>query len=136
MAHYAFLDENNVVVQVIPGRDEDEVVDGISDWEKYYGDLMGMKCVRTSYHGNIRKRFAAIGGTYNEEADVFIARQPHPSWTLNENFDWQPPVPLPEAATLGLAEYYWDEENKDWALISYQYEPFQSGPVETNYGNP
>ena len=73
MAHYAFLDDNNIVTEVITGRDEDEVVDGISDWEAYYGKLRGQRCVRTSYNGNIRGVYAGIGYTYDEVNDVFVA---------------------------------------------------------------
>ena len=73
MAHYAFLDENNVVTAVIVGRHEWEVVDGISDWEQYYGQLKGQRCVRTSYNGRIRGVYAGIGYTYDEENDVFVA---------------------------------------------------------------
>ena len=57
MAHYAFLNDENIVVDVIAGRNENEVVDGVSDWEEWYGDFRGMKCIRTSYNGNIRKIF-------------------------------------------------------------------------------
>jgi hypothetical protein len=109
MAHYAFLDENNIVTQVIVGRNEDEVVDGISDWEKYYGELIGQKCVRTSYNHNIRKQYAGIGFTYNETDDVFVSPQPFPSWTLDENHDWQPPVARPAEGM-----YAWNEESMQW----------------------
>lgn len=112
MAHYAFLDESNIVTQVIVGRNEDEVVDGISDWENYYGEMMGQKCVRTSYNHNIRKQYAGIGFTYNEQSDVFIAPQPYASWTLDSNFDWQPPSPMPEGS------FYWDEESLSWMPIA------------------
>lgn len=110
MAHYAFLDENNIVTQVIVGRNEDEVIDGISDWEAYYGELMGQKCVRTSYNHNIRKQYAGIGYTYNEDVDVFVSPQPFPSWSLDENHDWQPPVARPE----GEGMYTWNEESLQW----------------------
>lgn len=73
MAHYAFLDDNNIVTEVITGRNEDEVVDGISDWEKYYGDFRGQRCVRTSYNGNIRGKYAGIGDYYDEVNDVFVS---------------------------------------------------------------
>jgi hypothetical protein len=73
MAHYAFLDDNNIVTDVITGRNEDEVVDGISDWETYYGKFRGQKCVRTSYNGNIRGVYAGVGYTYDPVADVFVA---------------------------------------------------------------
>jgi hypothetical protein len=109
MAHYAFLDENNIVTQVIVGRNEDEVVDGISDWEAHYAEVMGQRCVRTSYNHNIRKQYAGIGFTYNEEADVFVSPQPFPSWTLDENHDWQPPVARPAEGM-----YAWNEESMQW----------------------
>lgn len=110
MAHYAFLDENNVVTHVIVGRHENEVVDGISDWEQHYADFTGQRCVRTSFNARIRHKFAGIGDTYNEEADVFIAPQPFPSWSLDENHDWQPPVPRPE----GTEMYLWSEDDMAW----------------------
>ena len=69
MAHYAFLDENNIVTEVIVGRNEDEVVDGISDWEEYYGQLRGQRCLRTSYNANIRKNYAGIGYSYSDSLD-------------------------------------------------------------------
>jgi len=112
MAHYAFLDENNNVTEVIPGRNEDEVVDGISDWEKWYGDFRGQVCKRTSYNNNIRKQYAGIGYTYDSVADVFIAPQPYPSWSLDENYDWQAPTPRPEE---GFWE--WNEENLGWVEV-------------------
>jgi hypothetical protein len=73
MAHYAFLDDNNIVTEVIVGRDETETVDGISDWETYYGELRGQKCVRTSYNGKIRGVYAGVGYSYDPDADVFVA---------------------------------------------------------------
>lgn len=72
MAHYAFLDENNIVTEVITGRDEWLVVDGISDWEAHYGEIRGQRCLRTSYNGNIRGCYAGIGYWYDEENDVFV----------------------------------------------------------------
>ena len=112
MAHYAFLDENNVVTEVITGRNEWEVVDGVSDWEAWYGDFRGQKCVRTSYNGNIRKQFAGIGFTYDAEADVFVAPQPFPSWSLDENHDWQAPVPMPTEG-----RWYWSETAGKWVAV-------------------
>ena len=87
MAHYAFLDENNIVTEVIPGRHEYEVVDGVSDWETWYGQFRNQRCVRTSYNGNIRKNYAGIGYSYDEDRDAFIAPKPdcHPDLiTLDE----------------------------------------------------
>lgn len=112
MAHYAFLNENNFVTQVIVGRNEDEVVDGISDWETYYGELVGQRCVRTSYNNNIRKQYAGIGHYYDEIDDVFIAPQPYESWILDENHDWQAPVQKPEGD-----DRQWDEDSLSWVTI-------------------
>lgn len=116
MAHYAFLDENNIVTEVITGRNEDEIVDGISDWEEAYGQIRGQVCKRTSYNNNIRKQYAGIGFTYNPVADVFIAPQPYPSWSLDENYDWQPPTPAP----LGFG-WLWDEATLSW--VEAQHNP-------------
>ncbi len=111
MAHYAFLDENNVVTEVITGRNEGEVVDGISDWEEHYGAFRGQRCVRTSYNNNIRKQYAGIGFTYDEIADEFVAPQPYASWSLDTNNDWQPPTPKPEG------DFYWDEGSLSWVAF-------------------
>ena len=110
MAHYAFLDENNVVTEIIVGRNENEVVNGISDWENYYGNLRGQRCVRTSYNGNIRKQYAGIGYTYDEVADEFVAPQPYASWSLDSNNDWQAPVQKP----LEDGFWEWDEAEQKW----------------------
>lgn len=107
MAHYAFLDENNIVTEVIVGKDENELLDGLTP-EEWYGNFRGQRCIRTSYNGNIRKQYAGIGFTYDETADVFIAPQPFPSWSLDANYDWQPPIPR-----LNI-DYFWDEETQEW----------------------
>lgn len=117
MAHYAFLDENNIVTEVIPGRNEWEVVEGISDWEAYYAGVRGQRCVRTSYNGNIRKNYAGIGYTYDEQRDAFIPPKPYDSWLLDEETcQWQAPVPYP---TDGLM-YMWDEELGDWKPLVFE----------------
>jgi hypothetical protein len=108
MAHYAFLDENNLVTEVITGIDETELIEGL-DTETWYGNFRGQVCKRTSYNSNIRKQYAGISYSYDPVADVFIAPQPYPSWSLDENFDWQPPTPRPEE---GL--WYWDEATLSW----------------------
>ena len=110
MAHYAFLDENNIVTEVIVGRNETEVVDGVSDWETYYGNRRGQVCKRTSYNGNVRKQFAGVGYTYDETADVFIAPKPFASWSLDANYDWQAPIAYPADGK----DYLWDEANQVW----------------------
>jgi hypothetical protein len=108
MAHYAFLDENNVVTEVITGIDETELIEGL-DTETWYGNFRGQVCKRTSYNNNIRKQYAGIGYSYDSVADVFIAPQPYLSWSLDENFDWQPPTPRPE----GMG-WRWDEATLSW----------------------
>jgi len=72
MAHYAFLDNNNVVTEVITGIDETELIEGL-DPETWYGNFRGQVCKRTSYNGNIRGRYAGIGYTYDPVADEFVA---------------------------------------------------------------
>jgi hypothetical protein len=92
MAHYAFLDENNIVTEVITGRNEDEVVDGITDWEVAYSQIRGQVCKRTSFNENIRFNFAGIGYTYDPIDDAFIAPMPecgHAELILNELKRWQ-----------------------------------------------
>jgi hypothetical protein len=75
MAHYAFLDENNVVTEVITGIDETSLIEGL-DPETWYGNFRGQVCKRTSYNGNIRKNYAGIGYTYDETRDAFIPPKP------------------------------------------------------------
>lgn len=114
MAHYAFLDDNNIVTGVIVGRHEYETVDGVSDWEAYYGQQHNQRCVRTSYNGNIRKNYAGIGYTYDEGRDAFIPPQPFPSWTLDEDTcDWVAPVAYPDDGQ----RYEWDEDTTSWVQI-------------------
>ena len=85
MAHYAFLDENNIVTEVIVGIDETELIEGL-DPETWYGNFRGQVCKRTSYNGNIRKNYAGIGYTYDSTRDAFIAPKTncHPEETLDE----------------------------------------------------
>jgi len=92
MAHYAFLDENNIVTEVITGRDEWEEVDGITDWEQAYSEVRGQTCKRTSYNGNIRYNYAGIGYTYDPIDDAFIAPMPdcgHEELSLNGLKQWE-----------------------------------------------
>jgi hypothetical protein len=90
MAHYAFLDEKNKVTEVIVGKDENELIDGL-DPETWYGNFRGQKCVRTSYSSSIRFNYAGVGFTYDEDADAFIAPRPtcdHKELFLNDKFKW------------------------------------------------
>jgi hypothetical protein len=90
MAYYAFLDKNNIVTEVITGKDETETLEGL-DPETWYGNYRGQTCVRTSYNANIRYNYAGIGFTYDADADAFIAPRPtcgHTELFLNDNFKW------------------------------------------------
>ena len=118
MAHYAFLDENYIVTEVIVGKDESNF-----DWERYYGDIRGQLCKRTSYntiggiHKNggtpLRKNYAGLGFTYDPIRDAFISPKPYPSWFLNEgSCIWEAPVSYPNDGQM----YSWDESTKSWVL--------------------
>lgn len=84
MAHYAFLDANDIVTEVITGIDETELIEGLQP-EIWYGQFRNQKCLRTSYNGRIRKNFAGIGYTYNEILDAFIAPEPENAIGFDEN---------------------------------------------------
>jgi hypothetical protein len=109
MAHYAFLNENNIVTEVITGKEETELIDGLSP-EEWYGNYRGQKCVRTSYNDKIRYNYAGIGYTYDPIDDAFIAPKPYPSWVLNSKKQWEPPIAHPTDGKL----YAWDEESGEW----------------------
>ena len=127
MAHYVFLNGNNIVESVIPGRDEDDtenLPEGFSSWEEYYGDYHNKKCLRTSYNtfGNehldggtaFRGNYAGKNFSYDEENDVFIAPQPYDSWVLDtDKWTWGAPVAYPDD---GLY-YEWSEKAVNWVLI-------------------
>lgn len=121
MAHYAFLDSNNIVTEVIVGKHEGE--DGI-DWEQHYGEFRGQPCKRTSYntYGGVhlnggtpyRKNYAGIGCTYDAIRDAFIPPKPFASWILNETTcHWEAPITRPQG---GL--YHWDEATVSWIADS------------------
>jgi hypothetical protein len=124
MAHYAFLDQNNIVTEVIVGKDEFE--EDI-DWEQRYGDIRGQLCKRTSYNtiGGVhssggtpfRKNYAGIGFKYDATLDAFIPPQPFASWILNEETcQWYAPVPYPNDG----AAYEWDESISSWIALPEQ----------------
>jgi len=113
MAHYAYIDSNNIVTNVIVGKDENPNF----DWEQYYGAL------RTSYntHGGVhalggvafRKNYAGIGYTYDSTRDAFIAPKPYASWILNEeSCTWKAPIEKPDG------NYIWDENELKWKEIT------------------
>jgi hypothetical protein len=108
MAHYAFLDENNIVTEVIVGIDEIETIEGL-DTETWYGDLKKQICKRTSYNNNIRGIYAGIGYFYNEAEDIFVTPQPFPSWIRNGSI-WEAPIAKPQDDKF----YTWDEELGAW----------------------
>jgi hypothetical protein len=111
MAHYAFLDENNIVTEVIVGTDETELIEG-KDPEAWYAEFRGQACKRTSYNGNIRNNYAGIGFTYDAQLDAFIAPKPFESWVLDdETARWEAPVAMPEG------NYRWDEETVSWLEV-------------------
>lgn len=110
MAHYAFLDENNVVTEVIVGKDENELIEGLTP-EEWYGNFRQQKCVRTSYNKRIRKNYASINYIYDEKLDAFIPPQPFPSWTLDKKTcQWVPPIPCPIDDNM----YIWNETEQKW----------------------
>ncbi len=117
MAHYAWLDENNIVVNVSVGVDENitqESIGGSTEaWEAFYAEATGHIIKRTSYNNNIRKQYAGIGYSYDSVNDVFIAPQPFASWSLDANFDWQAPTPMPTDGQ----RYFWNEETLSWDVI-------------------
>jgi hypothetical protein len=122
MAHFAQLNENNQVLQVIVVNNSDcgdlpfpesEAV-GVAFCQSLFGG--DTKWVQTSYNNNFRRQYAAIGGSYSAALDVFIDPQPFSSWTLNE-FDglWVPPIPKPEVPSNHMA--VWDEDGQEWDIV-------------------
>ena len=113
MAHYAFLDENNIVTEVIVGIDETELIEGL-DPETWYGNFRGQVCKRTSYNGTIRKNYAGIGMSYDPIRDAFISPQLFASWVLDEQTcQWQAPIPQPADGLM----YQWDEPTLSWVEV-------------------
>ena len=107
MAHWAEIDDNNRVVRVLVGDNNDPAGDEGYQW---LIDNFGGRWIKTSYNGKIRKQYAGVGFTYDPDADVFVAPQPFPSWVLDESYDWQPPVAYPSDGLM----YVWNEESKNW----------------------
>ena len=108
MAHYAFLDKNNIVTEVIVGIDETETIEGL-DTETWYGNFTGQVCKRTSYNSKIRGTFAGKGFTYNANEDIFVTPQPYASWIRSGSF-WEAPVAMPTDDKI----YTWNEDNISW----------------------
>ncbi len=119
MAHFAQLDENNIVTQVIVVANNELLLDGVENETKgimFCKSLLGddTRWVQTSYNGNIRKNYAGIGYTYDPVADHFFAPQPYPSWTLDADAKWQAPTPYP---TEEEKFFTWDEPTLSWVEI-------------------
>ena len=122
MAHYAFLDSNNIVTEIIVGRNECE---DNTDWEQSYADFRGQACKRTCYdtiantntNGGtpFRGNYAGIGYTYRADIDAFVPPQPYPSWTLDEGTcNWNPPTAIPTDGKM----YSWNESSLSWSEVS------------------
>jgi hypothetical protein len=118
MAHYAQIDENNIVTQVIV-IDNKDTADANGVEKEYIGAafcerLFGGIWKQTSYNGNKRKNYAGIGYKYHADIDAFAPPQPFPSWTLDVNAQWKPPTPMPEDGM-----YSWDEATASWVAVPF-----------------
>lgn len=109
MAHFAEIDENNVVLRVlvVPNEEETRGQDFLAN------DLgLGGRWIQTSYNKNFRKNYAGIGYLYNEKLDIFLPPKPYPSWSLNENTgEWNAPVEVPKDRSFS---YSWNEDTLNW----------------------
>ncbi len=118
MAHFAEINDKNIVVQVIVVNNQ-ELLDenGVEQEQKgieFCQSLFGGVWLQTSYNGNIRKNYAAIGYTYRADLDAFVPKKPFNSWVLNEETaNWEPPVPMPNDGN----RYLWDESTQSWVLV-------------------
>ena len=117
MAHFAEINENNIVTQVIVVHNNELLVDGeesetkgIDFCESIYGHR---NWVQTSYNGNFRFNYAGLGFSWDSENDAFIAPQPYASWLLNNDYKWVAPIPMPDDDNI----YAWDEENQEWKVV-------------------
>lgn len=117
MAHYAKLNDQGIVESVIVISNANEMVNGAENETAgvlFCQQLTGHQhWKKTSYNGNIRKRYAGVGYAYREDLDAFVAPQPFLSWSLDENADWQPPVAMPTDGKM----YTWDENNQAWVEL-------------------
>jgi hypothetical protein len=117
MAHFAELDENNVVKRVIVVDNKDTSDANGNEVESigvaFCQKLLGGNWKQTSYNGKIRKNYAGIGYAYRADIDAFVAPQPYPSWVLDANAQWQAPVPMPTDGKM----YSWDEAAQAWVEV-------------------
>jgi hypothetical protein len=111
MAHFAKIDENNIVEEVL-------VVDNSLEHkgQEFLADELGLggRWIQTSYNGNFRKQYAGVGYYYDEAKDIFVSPQPFPSWTLDENNDWKAPIDYPNDGNF----YGWNEELNEWTIYN------------------
>lgn len=116
MAHFAEIDHNNNVINVVVVNNDVITIDGNESEQAgidFLASLYGhSNWKQTSYNGSFRKQYAGVGCTYNQELDMFISSKPYKSWTLDSNGDWQAPVPMPQDGQ----RYDWDEESQTWNL--------------------
>jgi len=117
MAHFAELDSNNVVLRVVV-VDNKDTADANGVEKEHIGAafcerLFGGTWKQTSYNGTIRKHYAGVGYAYNSVRDAFIPPQPYPSWALDDDANWQPPVPMPTDGE----RYSWNESTQTWAAV-------------------
>ena len=132
MAHFAQIDEQGTVVQIIVVNNEDILDENDQESEalgqQICNSILEGTWVQTSYNGNTRKQYAVIGGRYDAVNDVFISPKPYPSWSLDENFDWQAPVPMPdpcddcadghhEENDCECGKHVWNEDAQRWTEI-------------------
>lgn len=117
MAHFAELDQNNVVTQVVVVHNNELLDDGVESEAKgiaFLASLYGhSRWKQTSYNATIRKNYAGIGFAYDAERDAFIPPQPFPSWTLGDDCLWHAPVPMPTEG----GPYRWDEDAGAWVNV-------------------
>jgi len=115
MAHFAKINENNIVEQVVVVNNsillDENGIEKESKGVDFLNSLFGSATwIQTSYNNNFRKQYAGLNYTYDKINDVFVCPQPYNSWSLDSNFDWQPPTPYPDDGLI----YIWNEENKTW----------------------
>ncbi len=120
MAHFAELDENNKVIQVIVVHNNELLDDNGNESEQkgidFCVNLLGGNWIQTSYNGTIRKNYAGIGMFYDPIADHFFSPQPYPSWILDADAQWQPPIPAP----IEERKFFtWNEETLSWDEIVF-----------------
>ena len=120
MAYFAQVDDDGTVMQVISVSNADAPDPATEHSEPlgqaFIANVLGLpgEWLQTSYNNNFRKQYCGPGYRYDSDADVFIAPQPHPSWSLDADHDWQPPTPMPEEG----GPYTWDEDTLTWVSVS------------------